>query len=193
MKFDPDNPSMEALLANISELLKAQPPRPAVPPTSAVAPTAAPLAAAEAVYKADPSNLTNAFQLASMYFSLQRSNEGYQVLDSLLANSNANSQTVLSVANAYSQLQNAAGLERAFGRATQIMPDSAETWYDYSRVQATIGKLPGSLSSLKRAVELSNARLKTNPAAFNVSKDAITNPSFAPLRANQDFLRTVAQ
>ncbi len=196
MKFDPDNPSMEALLANITELLKSQPQRPAAatPATSAVAPAApAPLAAAETVYNADPSNLTNAFQLASLYFSMQRSNEGYQVLDKLLASSNASSQVVLSVANAYSQLGNAAGLEKAFGRATQIMPDSAETWYDYSRVQATVGKFPGALSSLKRAVELSNARLKTNPAAFNVATDAITNQSFAPLRANQDFLRTVAQ
>ena len=42
-------------------------------------------------------------------------------------------------------------------------------------------------------LELSNARLKTNPNVFNVARDAVTNQSFAALRANQDFLRTVAQ
>ncbi len=195
MKFDPDNPSMEALLQNIQELMKNAPRA----GTAAAAPAPGapaqipPLTAAENLYKADPMNLTNAFQLASLYFQLQRTNEGYQVLENLINNSNANSQAILSVANAYSQLGNAAGLEKAFARATQVMPDSPETWYDLARVQATVGKAPQSLSALKRAVELSNNRLKTNPNAFNVSKDAITNQSFGGLRANQDFLRTVAQ
>jgi hypothetical protein len=97
------------------------------------------------------------------------------------------------VANAYSQLGHAAGLERAFTRATEVMSNNPETWYDLSRVQATVGKLGPALNSLKRAVELSNARLKTNPNSFNVAKDAVTNSNFAALRSNQDFLRTVAQ
>ncbi len=195
MKFDPDNPSMEALLQNITDLLKNQP-RPAAsaaPGGPGVPPQVPPLAAAEAAFKADPMNLTNAFQLASLYFQLQRTNDGYRVLETLLANTNASSQTILSVANAYAQLGNAGGLERAFSRATAVMPDSPETWYDLSRVQATIGKVPAALASLRRSVELSNARLKTNPNAFNVSRDAITNSNFLSLRGNQDFLKTIAQ
>ncbi|HTG45867.1 MAG TPA: DUF2723 domain-containing protein, partial [Verrucomicrobiae bacterium] len=191
MKFDPDNPAMEALARNIGEILKNQPRGAAAGGTQQN--VVAPLVAAEALYNANPSNLTNAFQLASLYFQLQRTNEGNTVLESLIANSNANSQVILSVANAYSQLGNAVGLERAFTRATQVMTDSPETWYDLARVQATLNKTAQALSSLKRAVELSNSRLATNPGAFNIARDAITNQNFAALRANQDFLRTVAQ
>jgi tetratricopeptide (TPR) repeat protein len=228
MKFDPDNPSMEALLANVTELLKSQPhPITAAPAPAPAGGDPAPLAAAKAAYKVDPSNLTNAFQLASYYFSLQRTNEGYDVLRGLLKNTNANAQTILSVVNAYQQLGNTSAVqkelegvlsntnanaqavlsvataflqmgnipavERAFARATTLLPDNPDTWYDYARVQATLGKMPDALASLKQAVALSNARLKTNPSAFNISKDAITNQSFASIRANQDFLKTVAQ
>jgi tetratricopeptide (TPR) repeat protein len=191
LKFDPDNIQMQLLLQNIAEILKNQP-RPAitaVPASNAVPP----LTAAENVYRADPSNLTNAFQLASLYFQLQRSNEGFRVLDELLANSNASSRAVLSVANAYSQLGNVAGLEKAFNRATQVLPESPETWYDLSRVQAAVGKVQPALASLKRAAELSNLQLKTNAHALNVVKDARTNQSFAALRAIPDFQKIVAQ
>lgn len=187
-KFDPDNTAMDALAQNIADIRKSQ--HTAAPLGN---PATAPLAQAEAQLKADPSNLTNAFHLASLYLQLQRTNEAMQVLDALIDNTNANSQTVLSVANAYSQLGNAPGLEKAFTRATQVMPDSPETWYDLSRVQASLSKPGPALLSLKKAVELSNDRLKRNSNSFNVAKDALTNQNFAMFRSNQEFLKLVAQ
>ena len=124
---------------------------------------------------------------------MQRSNDGLHVLNALIDNTNANSQTILSVAKAYSELGNSAGLEKAFTRATQVMPDSPETWYDLSRVEATINKPAQALAALKRAVQLSNARLRKETNAFNVARDALTNQNFAALRTNPEFLKTVAQ
>jgi tetratricopeptide (TPR) repeat protein len=189
MQFDPDNPAMSALAQNISDILKAQ--------GSAAAP-AAPmanpqLANAEAFYRTNPGNLTNAFALASMYLQLQRSNEAIQVLNKLLDDTNASSQSVLSVANAFQQLNHREGLERAFLRATEVIPDSPETWYDLARVQATQQKNAQALASLKRAVDLSNARLKQDPAAFDVAHDALTNANLALLRTNAEFLRLLSK
>jgi tetratricopeptide (TPR) repeat protein len=189
-KFDPENTAMQALAQNLAEIRKNQ------PQTSIQGsnpPPPAPLAQAEATYNADPTNLTNAFHLASLYLQLQRSNEAMQVLNALLDHTNANAQTVLSVAKAFSELGNTPGLEKAFIRATQVMPDSPETWYDLSRVQATMNKPGPALIALKKAVELSNARLTKSTNAFNVAKDALTNQNFAALRANPEFLKLVAQ
>jgi tetratricopeptide (TPR) repeat protein len=189
MQFDPDNPAMEALAQNIQDIRKSQAGVPA-----AAAPAVNPeLQATEGFYKTNPADLNNAFKLASMYLQLQRSNEAIRILDGLIADTNASSQTVLSVANAFSQLGNRDGLERAFTRATQVMPDSPETWYDLARVQASQNKQAVALASLKRAVELSNERLKTDPVAFNVASDALTNGSLVLLRTNQEFLRLITQ
>jgi hypothetical protein len=73
------------------------------------------------------------------------------------------------------------------------MPDNPETWYDYSRVEAALNKQALALVTLKRAIDLSNARLAKTSNAFNIKKDAITNQNFAALRGNQEFLRLVAQ
>lgn len=194
MKFDPDNPAMEALAQNIVDIRNSQ--ASAVPgaPVATAAPAVNPLLmSAESFYKTNPANLTNAFQLASMYLQMQRSNEAIGVLDSLISDTNASQQTVLSVANAFSQLGNREGLERAFNRAVQVMPNSAETWYDLARVQAAQNKQAVAIASLQRAVALSNERLKADPNAFNVAKDALTNANLAMLRTNQEFLRIVSQ
>jgi predicted Zn-dependent protease len=132
-------------------------------------------------------SVVNAYQQLGNTSAVQKELEG------VLSNTNANAQAVLSVATAFLQMGNIPAVERAFARATTLLPDNPDTWYDYARVQATLGKMPDALASLKQAVALSNARLKTNPSAFNISKDAITNQSFASIRANQDFLKTVAQ
>ncbi len=192
MQFDPDNPAMEALAQNIQDIRKSQ--VTAAPGTPAPAPLVnQQLVAAEAFYKTNPANLTNAFQLASYYLQARRSNDAIQVLDSLINATNANSQVVLSVANAYSQIGNVEGLERAFNRATQVMPASPETWYDLARVQASRNKQALALESLKKAIDLSNARIKADSNAFNIAKDALTNGSLTLLRTNPEFLKMVVQ
>jgi len=201
LQFDPDNPTMEALLQNIRDIKRSQQPQVSgalgAPATSGATAAqnlqSAQIAALEAIVQADPKNLTNAFNLASYYFQLQRSNDGIRVLDALLDDTNASSQTVLSVANAFSQIGHGTGLERAFTRATQVLPDKPETWYDLARVQASLSKPGPAMASLQQAVALSKAALAANPAAFDVAKDALTNASFQQLRSSQDFLKLVAQ
>ena len=189
LKFDPDNLAMVGLAQNIRDIQRGQ--VPAVTTTPAMGAQSA-LAAIEQQYSNNPQNLETAFQLASLYLQMQRSNDAYRIFEQLLAATNADAQTILSVAGAYSQLGDAASLEKALQRLTQAMPEHPEAWYDLARAQGVLGKIPSSLQSLQRAVQLSNARLKTNPEAKNIAQDALTNQSFAQLRALPEFLRIVS-
>jgi tetratricopeptide (TPR) repeat protein len=187
LEFDPDNLGMVGLAQNIAQMRQQ---------SSTAAPAALQqnqLAQVEAQYKSNPTNLTVAFHLASLYFQLQRSNEGLQVLNQLIANTNADAQTVVSVAKAFAQLGNLPGAEKALEHMVRIMPQDPESWYNLSRAQAGLHKIKASLTSLARAVELSNARLKTNPKAPNLAAEALTNQNFAAMRAMPEFLKIVAQ
>jgi tetratricopeptide (TPR) repeat protein len=191
--WDPENIGLQALAENVSQILQSQrqqvPQQSAVPaPTSApVSATAADLTALETKYQQDPSNLTNAFSLASAYFSARRSNDGFRVLQTLIDQTNASAQVVLSVAKAYSDLGHVAALEHAFTRATEVLPNSPETWYDLARIQVALNKRELAMTNLKRAVQLSNERAAQEPMAFNVAKDAQTNKNFDAVRGDPTF------
>ena len=190
LRFDPDNTGMQMLGENIRQIIQSQPQAPAAPQQSAApvpSQQAAELAALELKYQEDPSNVTNAFTLASSYFSLKRTNEGFRVLQALIENTNASAQAVLSVAKAYSDLGYVGGLERAFTRATEVLPESPETWYDLARVQLVVNKKEAALTNLARAVQLSNERVARDPNAFDIVKNARTNRSFDPLRNERQF------
>ena len=187
--FDEDNPAMVGLAQNIRDIQRGQLPMTATPPTVAQGA----LAQLEEQYRTNQQNLELAFQLASLYLQMQRSNDAYRLFENLLAQTNADSQTILSVANAYSQLGDAASLERALQRLTRAMPTHPEAWYDLARAQGVLGKVPAALQNLQKAVQLSNERLRQDPAAKNIAQDALTNQSFAQMRALPEFLRIVSQ
>jgi cytochrome c-type biogenesis protein CcmH/NrfG len=114
------------------------------------------------------------------------------LLDNLLAARSNDAQTILSVAQAYVQVGNGAGLVGALERLVKIMPDNPESWYDLARAQAALNRVTPALESLTRAVTLSNVRLAKDPKARNLQKDAATDPSFAGIRQTPEFLRIIA-
>ncbi|MGV3772793.1 MAG: protein O-mannosyl-transferase family [Verrucomicrobiales bacterium] len=183
IKFDPDNPNMHMLLQNIIDIKQGQ--------TTGITPQTQ-LSLAESQYQQNPTNLQAAFQLASLYLQSQRSNDAIRVLDSLIS-TNSDVQTLLSVANAYSQLQHTAGLEKALEALTKVAPENPETWYDLSVARMAMNKIPASLQTLQKAITMSNERLKTNPAARNLAADALTNQNFSAMRTLPEFMRIVGQ
>ena len=48
---------------------------------------------------------------------------------------------VLSIAQAYATLGNAAKLEAALERLTKVMPESPEAWYDLAVLKCGLGKV----------------------------------------------------
>lgn len=178
LKFDPDNQSMRGLLANILEIKKG-----AV--TNRQVETQ--LRTAEAHYRTNPADLSAAFSLASIYLSMQRTGEANAIFESLITRTNADANTLLSVANAYSQLGNMVGLEATLTRLIKLLPDNPEAWYDLARAQMVVRKTTNAMESLRNAVRLSNERLKKSPTAKNLAAEAQNEPSFGPIRNLPEF------
>ncbi|HUS34422.1 MAG TPA: DUF2723 domain-containing protein [Verrucomicrobiae bacterium] len=182
LKFDPDSPSMQGLKQNIQDIRKNH---------AAMQQAQSGLASIEARYNTNPSDLNVAFELASHYLSVGRTNEANLVLERLVQQTNASAQTLLSVANAYSQLQNMTGLETTLSRLVKVLPDSPEAWYDLARAQTVTRKVPDALKSLHTAVVLSNKRLATNAALKNLAAEAPNDPSFATIRTLPEFQKAL--
>ena len=184
IEFDEENRGMRDLLANLAEIKKGH---------AAARQTEAGLSAAENKYRTNPSDLTAGFDLASYYLSLQQTNNAFKVFQEMIDRPDAPRETVLSVANAYSQLGNMIGLEAALSKLVKSMPESPEAWYDLSRAQTVIGKGAVALQTLSTAIHLSEIRIATNPTAKDLKRQAPTDASFGPIRNTPEFQKLVTQ
>ncbi len=149
------------------------------------------LAQLEAQYRASPTNAKLVFDLASLYLQMQRTNATLDLFDKLLAHPDADLNTVLSIANAFAQLQQGPRLETALRRLVTLSPDSAEAWYDLASTQAILNHTNESLQALTRAVELSDQRLARDPTRRDLRKDVLTNASFVALYAMPEFRKLI--
>jgi tetratricopeptide (TPR) repeat protein len=183
LRFDEDN----LTIRNWVDQLKSMPQNPA--PLTAGNQR---LAQLEAQYRANPTNTKVVFDLASLYLVAQRTNAAFGLFDQLLAQPQLDVNTVLSVANAYAQLQQGARLESTLRKLVTLTPDSPEAWYDLAATQAILNQTNESLQSLARAIELSSQRLAADPAQRDLRKDAATNRSFTFLQALPEFRQLVA-
>jgi tetratricopeptide (TPR) repeat protein len=146
----------------------------------------------EQQFRADTNNVKAAFNLVSAYLRVQRTDAAYQILDQVVARTNADAGALLSVANAYVTLGQYQRVEPALLRLVAMVPDSPEVWYDLAGAQTALGKSPEAVLSLKTSIELSNRRLAADPKASNLLALAATDPRFLPLRAVPDFQKLVA-
>jgi thioredoxin-like negative regulator of GroEL len=182
LKFDPENPTMHGLLQNLQDIKKGQ--------TQTQA-AKSQLSVIEARYNSNPADLNVAFEMASAYLSLQRTNEANGVLERLVQQTNASPTTLLSVANAYQQLQNINGLEMTLAKLTKVLPENPEAWYDLARAQVMTRKTAEAMKSLRTAVMLSNKRLATNASAKNLAVEAQSDPTFAGIRGSPEFSKAI--
>ena len=149
------------------------------------------LAGLEQQYQANPTNLEVVFKLASAYVQLKQTNQALKIFDQLVQMPTADARMLLSVAQAYSQLQHMPGLEMSLGRIVKIMPDNPEAWFDYARAQVMINNPTEALKSLGRAISLSQVRLLTQPTAKNLLQEALADPTFVNLRNLPEFKNLV--
>ena len=145
----------------------------------------------EAAATTDLADPKAAFELASIYVQMQRTNEALALLDRVLNQPEIAVTTVLAVANAYAELQQGPRLESALLRLTLVSPESPEAWYDLASVRAILGKSNQSLEALERAFQLSTARLARDPGASNLRLNALTNHSLSSLYTLPEFQRLI--
>lgn len=178
LELDPNNDQFKYLMEQISKYKDSE------GKMTEVQGQLAPLAKA---FQSDPANITSAFHLAEAYAQLQQSNAAINVLDTLLTQTNVTHEAVLQTAIFAQQLRNVPLMERALLRLTQVSPDSPEAWYDLAAMQSSLGEADKAMQSVRRAVLLSDARLKTNAAAKDLRVDVQGEARFAPLRTRPDW------
>ena len=121
----------------------------------------------------------------------QQTNAALQLLDELVARPKADASTLLSAAQAYSQMLATTRLEGALQKLAMAVPDSPEAWYDLATVQATVGKAPQALQSLRKSLQLNQQRLKTQAGAKDLRHVAAAESRFAQLRQLPEFQQMI--
>jgi tetratricopeptide (TPR) repeat protein/phage shock protein PspC (stress-responsive transcriptional regulator) len=122
LRFDRDN----ATIKNWVDQLKAMQQKP-----GQFAAAHQRLAQLEAQYRANSADAKVVFDLASLYLQMQRTNAAVELFDKLLAHPNVDLNSVLSVANAFAQLQQGPRLEVALRKLDNLL---AQTNVDLNSV-----------------------------------------------------------
>ncbi|MBI5773959.1 MAG: DUF2723 domain-containing protein [Verrucomicrobia bacterium] len=145
-------------------------------------------------FNTSPTNAPLAFNLFGAYMQVRMTNEARAVMDILLLNS-VDANALMMAANCYNQLNDMGKVEQAISRLVNLAPNNPEAWYDLGWIQAMTGRIPQGVASFKRAIQYSDARLKTQTNGNNLRamlnndprlKDA-ASPIAALLRGNPDF------
>ena len=145
----------------------------------------------EAQFRANSNDVPLAFQIVSGYLVTQQTNRAVELTDSLVARPNADGSTFLSAAQVYAQVQDVAKLEKTLQKLIAAVPNHPEAWYDLSAVQITMGKSNEALASLRKSIELSDARLKAQPGSKDLRSAAATDLRFSKLQKNTDYQKLV--
>jgi len=145
------------------------------------------LAQVEQQYRTNTNSIQAAFNLVSAYLQLQQTTNAYGVLDEIMFRPSADANTLLSVANAYVQLNQYARAEPALVRLAGMAPDSPEIWYDLAGAQTALGKTNEALRSLAVALQLNQRRLAADPKGSNLQALAASDPRFLSLHPLPEF------
>jgi tetratricopeptide (TPR) repeat protein len=137
----------------------------------------------------NPNNFQAAFNLAQAYVQAQQRDKAMTVLDQVLANPQVNAPALIALAQAYSQLGNAAKLEEALTKLTQMTPDSPEAWHDLAALETAMGKTSDAMKDLQRCVEESDKRLNRDRNAANFRVTLATDAAFNALHQTPGFER----
>jgi tetratricopeptide (TPR) repeat protein len=118
---------------------------------------------------------------AREHISNQRTNEAVILLQRILEDSDADANALLTVAREFMKISDLEGLEKTLQRMVQVVPENAEAWYDLAGLQSLRNKKAAAIDSLIKALELSDARLRDNPAARDLRTEMSKDHRFKAL------------
>jgi thioredoxin-like negative regulator of GroEL len=188
LRFDLENPQMQSWANQLKGAKQSQGtlPTPYMQAQQRVAQL-------EQQFRSNPGDGKVAFELASAYMQMQQTNAAFHILDQLVSSTGADTTVLLSVASAYAGLQQGGKLEMVLEKLVKVSPDSPEAWYDLASTRALMGKSNEALAALGRAVDLSDQRLKKQPNARDLRKNAATNQTFGGLHDLPGFQNLLAR
>ncbi len=139
------------------------------------------------VWRANPTNPTIGSFLAAAYLQLRMPVRARIVLDKLIELPNADQNTLIAAAQTYAQMNEGNQLEKTLRILVQRVPDSPEAWYDLAGVLASLRKNSEAIVALRKSLELSDARLATNPQARNLKDVAASDTRFTALHPTPEW------
>ena len=181
-KLDPYNEAIVGLVKNLRDYKKQNDER-----TKAVSQ----IDQMENTARTNPNDVHNLIALGMTYAQMQQTNRALELLDLALASPNLKYPDAAAVAGYYSQLNNLPKLEKALEKLAALSPDQPEPHYDLAALEAYLNHTGPALTNLRIALDLSAARLKTNPTARNLLAEALKDPHLNSLRALPEFFQLV--
>jgi tetratricopeptide (TPR) repeat protein len=144
---------------------------------------------------AQPGNPALIFQLVQAYQQLQQPTKTLPLLESLLANPQADLNSLLFAANGFNQLGQPARVEESLARLVKLAPDYPEAWFDLAGIQAALGKKTEAIASLTESLKRSAQRFAKDPKAVNLYSNALTDARFnvAGFRQSPEFQKLLAE
>jgi tetratricopeptide (TPR) repeat protein len=134
----------------------------------------------------NPSNFQAALDLAQSYLNLGQQTTAVEVLDRVLKSPYVTRDAIIAVAQYHISTRNSAKIEEALQRLVEVEPKSPEAWYDLSAMKGSMGKATECVDTLRKSLELSDARLASQPGARNLRDEARKEGS-----TNEDRFRLV--
>jgi tetratricopeptide (TPR) repeat protein len=159
LKLEPNNPGLQSL---VDQLEKSQSQSSAVP--------------VEAV-----------FNQVTAYLKANQTSQAAGLLEQLMHNPQANGAILTQVAQFFAQMGNLSKSEEAMHRATEVEPNSSQSWYNLANVQAFQGRAADAAESLKRAFATNAVERAAEPRIVDLRENARTNPNFNAIRQTPEF------
>lgn len=145
----------------------------------------------EPSWNTSPTNVTHGAYLAAAHIQLRQPLRARIILDQLIQLPDVDTGTLIAAAQTYSQMNDGAKLEATLARLVEKAPTSAEAWYDYSGVLATMKKKAESIQALGKALQLSDARLAKDAKAKNLRKLATEDSRFRSVKDDPEFKKVL--
>ena len=136
-------------------------------------------------------NLQNLLSLAGFYIQMQQTNRAFELFDRALANPHITSSEAGFIAQEYVKMGNLTKLEGVLQKIVTLVPDQPEPWYDLATLETVLGRPDPALQNLRKSLDLSAQRLKSNPAAHDLLNEARKDLHFEPLRNLPEFQKLV--
>jgi tetratricopeptide (TPR) repeat protein len=183
LKLDPYNSQVSGLVASLSEAAKQH---------RSARQTQSNFPQLENEFKTNPDNFQLGFNVASEFMMRHLTNDAVRVLDQVQNNPKADMNVLLTVAEAFADINRLDKLEATREKLTRVSPDQAAVWYDFAAIKATLNKPGEAIPALRQAFVLSSKNPSADPKARNLTNEVMKDARFNTLRQSPEFQQLVA-
>jgi tetratricopeptide (TPR) repeat protein len=159
LKLDPNNPGLQDLVDKLGN--------PAKPPAGV--------------------QLGTIFQQIDTYIANRQPGPAGELLEIVMTNSRVNGPILTQVAQDYAKLGNYPKAEEAMRRATEVEPNSSQSWFNLANVLAFEVRAPEAVESLKKAFATNDIERAANPSMVDLRTLVRSNPNFDRIRQSPEY------